>query len=467
VNIYLKIETTSRDLEPRLLLGLLAAERGHSVFVGPAALVTHPVAAGVLKPGIVHEKSITPSPRRVRELEGYRRFGSICTSQDEESGLLDESYQKFAKMRFSETTINLTAKIFSWGRHDFEGLMRAYPEILNLKEKVICCGSPRVDMWKLAQKGFYLDPSESSTRKDFVLVISNFTEVAGRNRVWQQIHHLRETGYIDNGLDSVDQLSRAGFAHTLTGAFLSGLLRVARENPSTFFVLRPHPEDSVTAWNAILGPVPNIVVDGSGPVGRQMANAKLIMHNGSTTGFEAAVSGKHVIAYRPIPSPYERSVPNKASYEVFSEDELSELVKRVLVGSPLPKKTLLGDDEILSRRFANLLGGFAADRIVEEWERFDRMELSTLNSEMTLRRLTYLYEAKVLGRKFLTRAKRFRQEELRTRGYKLEPMSEQKIRALHQRFVRALGRLNNVRVNVIGRHLICLSQFGEANSAPK
>ena len=57
MNIYIFIEIKKRELSSRLLLGLEAAKRGHDVYVGDLKPY---LKKNLLKPGIVHHKSITP-----------------------------------------------------------------------------------------------------------------------------------------------------------------------------------------------------------------------------------------------------------------------------------------------------------------------------------------------------------------------------------------------------------------------
>ena len=57
-----------------------------------------------MKPGILHDKSLTPGPERLAYLKELRACGHVITSQDEESGLLEESYERFARKLYSPET---------------------------------------------------------------------------------------------------------------------------------------------------------------------------------------------------------------------------------------------------------------------------------------------------------------------------------------------------------------------------
>ena len=113
VNIYIKLEIETRELISRLLLGLYAASKGHQVLIGDDELLKL-VQEKKLNPGIILEKSITPSESRIKQIEDYKLNNSITTSIDEEGGLIRENLDIFLNSRFSEKTVSLTDKIFCW-----------------------------------------------------------------------------------------------------------------------------------------------------------------------------------------------------------------------------------------------------------------------------------------------------------------------------------------------------------------
>ena len=73
MNIYIKIEVKRRELEPRLLLAMAAAERGHQVLLGASNLKLDLVKQKKLKPGIIFENSIAPSKKRINQLKAYKK----------------------------------------------------------------------------------------------------------------------------------------------------------------------------------------------------------------------------------------------------------------------------------------------------------------------------------------------------------------------------------------------------------
>src|SRR5690606_11308101 len=77
------------------------------------------------------------------------------------------------------------------------------------------------------------------------------------------------------------------------------------------------------------------------------------------------------ITYRPIPSHFEREIPNQLSREAFSIEEMLEKVDHLLNHSS-SKAEIQHDkeaDQKLRERLSNVNGALAADRIVDAWEK--------------------------------------------------------------------------------------------------
>ena len=93
MNIYIKLEIETRELISRLFLGLYAASKGHQVLIGDDELLK--LVQKKLNPGIILEKSITPTELRISQIEDYKLNNSITTSIDEEGGLIRENLDIF------------------------------------------------------------------------------------------------------------------------------------------------------------------------------------------------------------------------------------------------------------------------------------------------------------------------------------------------------------------------------------
>jgi surface carbohydrate biosynthesis protein len=370
VNIYIPIEVKVRELEGRTLLALAAAERGHQVILGSKKETLLSAVNGELPPGIVHMKSLTPSEQMLDQLTKMQSFGHLVTSQDEESGLLDESYEKFAKIRYSEESINLASGVFGWGEHDVECLQKIYP---SQSKKILATGSPRVDFWRTDFENYFHKDSKLEQWKDkpYLLVVSNFGSVIRANKIWNVMARLREAGYFDRDPEmELFEYEYSGYMLQLIGHFVKMIRKVAETYPDVNILIRPHPVEAEDAWDKMVGSYPNVHVFRDGTISSWIRGATGIIHNGCTSALEAAVSGVPRIAYRPIPSPFEREIPNQLSREAFTMDELLEKVDHLL-NQNSSRAEIQHDkeaDQKLRERLVNVNGALAADRIVDYWE---------------------------------------------------------------------------------------------------
>lgn len=370
MNIYIPIEVKARELEGRTLLALVGAERGHSVILGSKMDTINHVLSGVLPPGIIHMKSLTPSSEMLEQLNKMRVYGHFITSQDEESGLLDESYEKFARIRYSAASIREVSAVFGWGSFDTDTLKQVYPEFA---DKIIPTGSPRVDFWrKDFQNYFHLDSKLQKWQdKPYLMVVSNFGSVIRSNKIWNVMARLREAGYFDRDPEmELFEYEYSGYMLQLIGHFIKMVRKLAETYPDVNILIRPHPVEAEEAWDLMIGPYPNVHVFREGTISAWIRGASAIIHNGCTSALEAAVAGVPRIAYRPLPSHFEREIPNQLSREAFNMDELLEKVDHILKNVS-SKAELFHDkqaDEKLANRLANVDGVLAADRIVDVWE---------------------------------------------------------------------------------------------------
>ena len=149
MNIYLSIEIKNRDFFSRFLLGCESALKGNEVFIGD---INSLAKKNLLKPGIYHDKSLTPTNNRISKLKHLKKKNFVVTTQDEEAGHLNESSEEYINSRYGKQTLDLTDCIFTWGRFDYLNLTKNYK---NYKKKFYNTGNPRIDFWREDFKKFF------------------------------------------------------------------------------------------------------------------------------------------------------------------------------------------------------------------------------------------------------------------------------------------------------------------------
>ena len=137
MNIYIHVEVSVRELDSKLLLAVIS-QKGHKVLVSDLSSIRFGLNNKLLAPGIFHTKSLSPSEIKILRHQEIIDSGSI-PSIDEEGGLVDYGYDKFAKVRYSKKH-DQASMIFGWGDEDVESLKRIYPDF---SSKIFMTGSPR------------------------------------------------------------------------------------------------------------------------------------------------------------------------------------------------------------------------------------------------------------------------------------------------------------------------------------
>lgn len=453
MNVYIKIEILARELEGRLLLGLVAAERGHTVLLGDlTSLLSHRTW---LPPGVFHDKSLTPSRRKVALHARLASTGFAVTSQDEEHGLLQTDYGAFAASRYSEETLAAASAVLAWGPHDGAHLRSRYPAAA---EKVRTTGSPRTDTWREDFRGRHaglrlpgIDPS-----RPYVLFASNLSAL-NRNRFWVMLRDMRPNYFIreeDGGSIEMDAYRNLAFEMAHIPRVVEMLRSLPASIPGLQVVVRPHPSEDPSAWQDILGPVEGLRVDASGILGAWLHGARALLHHGSTSALEAAAGSTPVVSLQPAGEQYP-SFANRFGWTVTNTDELVAAVKNAL----LAEDAAVGRAEeqaLLATRFAALEGRLAADRIVDVWEELDpdgRLSRPFVPARALLAATTHrrVGALKTHARQLISGERPPQPMRL---AEKFPPFAMGDVHRLVEGFRRALGRFDTVEVRRVGRRLL-------------
>ena len=376
MNIFIHVEIAARELDSKLLLAVIAASRGHDVLISDIVSIMKGAQSGALSPGIFHTKSLTSSDKKIARHQVLVDSGFPITSIDEEGGLVDHGYERFAVIRYSEKTIAQASAVFGWGVEDSQTLKRIYSRYAS---KVHQTGSPRADLWRPRFSPFWGVPREMP-EKPYLLVSSNMGIANNMRPFHERIRLERRAGYYQRDPERFSK--RFGVIaedYRMTAAFIEAIRYLSdRSNGDYDIVLRPHPVENIEAWRVFLEGVPNVHVIREGSITAWVNNAFAVMHNGCTTALEATVSGTPVVTYLPFEQEYARELPNELGVPCESLEALSDTVNGLFHASrsdvsnsqedALPesvaKKVYLDDTEL------------AAEKIVKVWESLDNGGLS-------------------------------------------------------------------------------------------
>ena len=378
MNIYIHLEITSRELDSKLLLAVLAASKGHKVVVSSLGEITNGLEMGALNPGIIHTKSLTPGKIKVARHQKFIDSGFKITSIDEEHGLNYDGYETMAITRYSDKTIAQSSAVFAWGVEDSDTLKKIYH--LN-SQKIHMTGSPRVDLWKPFISDYWINP-KGMPSKPFLLVSSNLQHL-DITTLYEEYKSMKSSGYFQRDPKQLKVLfySQAdGFK--LLFEFIEAIEYLAKNNNGYDIVLRPHPTENIKDWENYLDGIPNVHVIRQDAITGWIKNSFAIMHNGCTSAIEATISKKPVLTYNPLGLAHKENLSNRLGYKINSKEELlkktnelfnfdresNQRIMDVKIPEQLSKKLFIEESEL------------AAEKILKTWESLDDGTLSHSNN---------------------------------------------------------------------------------------
>ena len=367
MNIYILVEITSRELDSKLLIAILAAARGHQVILSDLEGIVKGTEKGILAPGIFHTKSLTPTDYKLKNHQFFIDKGFKVTGLDEEAGVDLSGYEEFSKTRFSDKSIELASAVFAWGDDDADTLKKKYSKYAS---KIHKTGSPRVDLWKSKFSNYWKMP-KSAPQKPFLLISSNMGASNGYMQMHEWYKSRYKSGYYDRDPNLIkDQFIRTSESILKTGAFIEAIKYLANNNNGYDIVLRPHPIENIEAWKIYLDGIPNVHVIREGSISPWVKNAFAVMHNGCTTAIETIVSKKPLVTYVPFETSFDNHPPNHLGHRAKSPEELSNILKFILINTKSESQNKNGNEisKIINKKFFLDKNELAAEKIIKLWE---------------------------------------------------------------------------------------------------
>ncbi|MDC1053069.1 hypothetical protein OAP89_00815 [Candidatus Pelagibacter sp.] len=436
MNIYLHCEVYSREFDSKLLLAILAASRGHEVIISDIEVIEKGISRGMLAPGVFHTKSLTPAESKITRHSNFIKAGFKITSIDEEGGLVTEGYDDFAKLRFSNQTIEMASAIFTWGKEDTDSLKKNFP---SYSSKIYMTGSPRVDLWKPIFSSS-LNPPSNFTKRPYLLIVSNLANCNGVVPFYKQIQQLINTDYHKRDPNIIKVLfETASDEYRLILAFVEAIKYLAKNNTEFDIILRPHPNEDINSWKIYLEGLPNVYVIKEGAINSWVKNSFAVMHNGCTTAYEATISDKPLITYVPFVMQHGNDLPNELGYIINTKEDLSNKVNDLFSGTKLEKKknsNHYNNEKIFNKLYLDN-NELSAEKILKIWEEVDDKTLSKFNNWILFElRLKIMKINGIIGNLY---KKIFNNSFNKKENYKFPPLDKKKIIYQVKKFERILG----------------------------
>lgn len=355
--LLIPVEIQVREMDAKILLSAVAAERGFPVIMGSRAFI-HFQAASV-PPGVYVAKSMRTLS--VRMFEILRELGHQIVAYDEEALVRAPDYEYY-RWRLCPETVCQVAHLMAWGEDDAQ-VLRAYEGYRGAPIQVT--GNPRIDLMRRELRELYRPEVDAIRARfgDFVLVNTNFNKV---NHFFAELSELKSAAEV--GAEAGANPFEAGKGRhklALFQGFLEMLPRLCAALPEQTILVRPHPAENHGPWLAVAERCPNLRVVNEGNVVPWLLACKALVANSCTTQVESALLDVPTLNFEPLTDEeYDYALPNALSRPVRSTEELC-ILTRAMVQGTLGPLDLGKRREILAPHLAALEGPLAADRMVD------------------------------------------------------------------------------------------------------
>ena len=395
MNVYILTEITKRELDSNLLLSVIGASRGHDIFISNMTNFEYLANKRLLKPGIFHTKSLVHDKLKKLFHIRLKELGIKITSLDEENGLVRKDLTPFVEQRFSINDLKIADKIFCWGPHDLSCLRKKYPKHIR---KFYLSGSPRAEMWKKNFLSYWT--RKKKIEKKNVLISLNFAVINGFETERKIFKKYEKTGYFNRSKGAKKELKQFIIESKQNiKAFVDLINYLTIQMPDLNFIVRPHPREDLSFWNRNIKKRENLIIRNSGNFNEELASSKMVIHNSSTTAFQAAVNKIPIISYVPYKS--------KLTYGDLA-NRLGIICKNKLTVKKIISKTIKNKykfnnvliSKIIKFKLKNLKKSPSSE-IVKYWEKLSKKINYKENYYTKIKLYLYLMNILVFLKKFI------------------------------------------------------------------
>ncbi len=376
IPLLLPVENQVRELDSKILLACVAAQRGFSSYIGSRREIHFNITA--FPKGIYLSKSITAASDMMFRI--MRNLGHAIAAWDEEA-LVHLPAETYYSRRLSPTAMHYVSYFFAWGEDNAQ-LWRQYSH-LPKHAAIEVTGNPRNDLLRPELHAYYNSDVERIKKAygDFILVNTNFNHVNAFSPVQNLFKPPEKPGEPPPFGRAAKGMSRAyaeglrDHKQSIFKDFQQMIPALDAAFPHYHIVVRPHPTESQEIYHDIASRCQRVKVTNDGNVVPWLLATKALVHNSCTTGVEAQVMGVPAITYRAsINETYDFGfyrLPNLTSHPCYNLDELIMNLKHILNGEFEPAN---GDDrqQLIRHYLAAQDGPLACERMVDVLEKISR-----------------------------------------------------------------------------------------------
>ena len=372
--LLIPVELQVRELEPKILLACVAAKRGFPCVIGPRREMHFHIPS--YPQSIYLSKSTTGASNNVFRYMQY--LGYKIVVWDEEA-LVALPPQFYFRHRLSSEALVYVSDLFAWGDENAK-LWRNYPE-MPPDIPIHVTGNPRGDLLRPDLNGYYQKDVDTLLRTygDFILINTNFNLVNAYYPEMNMIMPNPNPGEpplltrrsVSLALDREYAEGFTDYKLAILGEFEELIPTLEKEFKDYTIVIRPHPAENQEVYKRLAAKCQRVRVVHEGNVVPWLLAAKVLVHNGCTTGIEAYATGTPAVAYRSrVHEQYDRDfhdLPNQLSHQCFNIEEMKATLEKIIAGD-LGILECDNSKALMQHHLASQEGPLACERIVDVLE---------------------------------------------------------------------------------------------------
>ncbi len=443
--LIIPVESQVREMDAKIFLACVAAERGFPVILGSRAFIHYKAAS--MPRGIYLAKSM--KSLSIRMFGILRKLGHEIVAWEEE-GLVRDPGPEYYRRRLSATALQQVARLFAWGPDDAR-VLREFPGYHGAPIHIT--GNPRVDLMRRELQPYFQQQVDDIHRRfgDFVLVNTNFGLVN---------HFFPQLSYLKNAMEAKGSGQETAFTvgwgthkYAIFEHFKAMLPALCEALPDHNIVVRPHPSENHAPWKDLASRHNNLHVLNEGNVIPWLIATKALIANGCTSIVEASVIGTPVIDYQPVTSElFDVPLPQAVSYRALDIEELQTKVRAIVAGKLGPRD----DPEQrahLDQHIAARGGPLAAERIVNVLEQTGYATQQPPRASISHFAHGWLHTQLRTAVKRINMRRPGHRNHIAHHAHRFPDISAQEIQNRIERFGRQLDRFDGLRVRQISKHI--------------
>lgn len=346
--VFIPIESYARELDGKLLLAASLARKGFRVVLADHIFVRY--MTYLFSNGIYIGKNMNfyPAPfgKMVKNRFGLmvrdtwyfdllKKKGYSIVYLEEEGGFFSRNVSRiesFLENRFSPEILHEDDFIATWGKTQEQ----YYKKKKTLhSDNIISTGNPRFDLYMKRNKEFYEEDAKNlySQYDEFVLINTNYSLA---NNAIREKGMFRESSIYstNNRTLQIEGVQRWDEQMHRFSLLVKLVFSISKEFPHINFVIRPHPSEREKTYQEIFNGVDNVVVRRDDAVGAWIKSCKVLIHDGCTTGLEAAIMDKPIINFNPVASSVNNNeLLSNFGIRVTDEETVIKLLHKIEKGS--------------------------------------------------------------------------------------------------------------------------------------